>query len=114
MTMKTQVFLSILTICRDNSDALTETLDSIASQRFQCEELGSEVLVVDGSESLCCFHATERYRPLLAQQGWRLRWIERPARGIYDALNAALTLARGRWLQVLSAGDLYADDRSLE
>ncbi|MCP9917452.1 glycosyltransferase [Cyanobium sp. ATX 6F1] len=93
---------------------MSETLDSIASQRFQSGELGLEVIVVDGSESLGCFHETERHRPQLAQQGWQMRWMERPARGIYDALNAALTLARGRWLQVLPAGDLYADDRSLE
>lgn len=114
MTLKPQVLMSVLTICRDNSEALSETLDSIASQRFQSGELGLEVIVVDGSESLGCFHETERHRPQLAQQGWQMRWMERPARGIYDALNAALTLARGRWLQVLPAGDLYADDRSLE
>lgn len=106
------VMVSVLTLCRDNPEELRETLGSIGAQRLP-PAVAVEVVVVDGSRSEHCLDVVRTCDLERRRQGWRLRWHPRPPRGIYDALNAGLELVRGCWLQVLPAGDLYADGASL-
>jgi len=107
-----EILISVLTPCLENAKALAETLDSIAGQQLPGKR-SVEVIVVDGSASTACRRVAELRRPILQRQGWRLRWIAQPAGGVYGAINAALSCSQGRWLQVMTAGDLHADARSL-
>lgn len=107
------ILISVLTPCLDNSEALGETLRSIALQQ-PTQDLHGEVIVVDGSSTSHCRAAAEHHRQLLQHQGWQLRWMHQPARGVYDALNRALQDSYGHWIQILTAGDLYADPHSLQ
>lgn len=104
--------VSVLTLCRDDPQALAATLASVVAQCLPIEA-EAELIVVDGSSSSQCRQEAEPWRQDLRRRGWHLEWIERPARGIYDALNAALIRSSGCWLQVLPAGDRYADPYSL-
>lgn len=44
----------------------------------------------------------------------RVRFFGEPDRGIYDAMNQAVSHARGEFLLFLNCGDLFADERVLE
>lgn len=44
----------------------------------------------------------------------RVRFFEEPDKGIYDAMNQAVSHARGEFLLFLNCGDLFADERVLE
>lgn len=107
------ILVSVLTPCLDNPQALAVTLASILAQWLPMQA-EAELIVVDGSRSSDCREAAQQRRQDLRRRGWHLQVIERPARGIYDALNAALIHSAGCWLQVLPAGDRYADAHSLE
>lgn len=107
------MLVSVLTPCLENPQALAATLASILTQRLP-PHMRAELIVLDGSHSPHCRREAERHRQALQQRRWRLAVIERPARGIYDALNAALRQSTGCWLQVLPAGDRYADPDSLQ
>ncbi len=85
------ITLTLITITKDDSEALELTLRSAASLR----DAGAEYIVVDGS-----LNARSGEPP----QGVRL--VRRPPQGISDAFNAGLALARGEWVWFLNGGDL--------
>lgn len=105
--------VSVLTPCRNNPAALAESLTSIAAQVSE-SEAWNEVIVIDGSDGPDCREQAERMASVLAERRWRLQWLAREARGIYDALNTGLECSKGRWIQIMSASDRYWDSHSLQ
>ena len=78
-----------------NSGAKTAfTVSSVLSQDFT----SYEYLVIDGC-------STDDTLDQLPTDDARLRWWSEPDRGIYDAMNKGIRLARGRYLYFLGAGD---------
>ena len=58
-----------------------------------------EVLVLDGA-------STDGTRKLLESYGDRVRWISEPDKGVYNAMNKGIALAKGRYIYFLGAGDI--------
>lgn len=81
---------------------LKATVASLDQQSFR----GFEHVVVDGGSS----DGTPAW---LETQGERIRWVSEPDRGIADALNKGLALARGDYILVLHAEDTLIDSESL-
>lgn len=91
--------VSVIIATRNRVAELGPTLDSIATQVGEVVEC----IVVDGASH-------DGTRELLAGRSEPgLRWISEPDRGLYDAWNKGVTLARGEWLLFLGAGDRLAD-----
>lgn len=99
----------MVVLCRDNPGPLAATLDSALEQRLPAEAV-LEVLVVDGSADGACAAVVNRCR---AGAAWELRYRPEPPRGPYAAMNAALPLARKRWLLFLNSGDAFASRQSV-
>lgn len=93
--------LTIVTVVRNDADALAATLDSVAAQRRD----GVEHLIVDGASDDATTAMLDRARQT---QGTRV--VSEPDRGIYDAMNKGWHLAQGRYVQYLNAGDVFASD----
>jgi prepilin-type processing-associated H-X9-DG protein len=92
--------LSIVTVVRNDAPRLLRTLQSVARRKSDL----IEYLVVDGAST------DETLELILAHQGLIDRWVSEPDEGIYDAMNKATGLSRGRYLMFLNAGDeLLAD-----
>lgn len=77
---------------------LEKTLDSIAGQEFP----NLEVLVMDGGADAGTEATVNRTR--LPNRG-SLRYVGEADKGVYDAMNKALDLARGRYVYFAGAGD---------
>lgn len=92
---------SVITVCFNAIDVLPSTVDSLRSQ--SCADY--EWVVVDGA-------STDGSAEWLALQKPDV-FISEPDRGIYDAMNKALSHARGQYLFFLNAGDLFADGEVL-
>jgi len=92
--------LSVVTICRNARAALARTADSVLPQ------LRPEVeyLVVDGAST----DGTTEDLAGLSARG--VRTLSEPDRGISDAMNKGVRLARGEWVAHLHAGDTYLPD----
>ena len=95
--------ISVITVCFNAHEALAETVASIDSQSF----VDVEHIVVDGAST----DGTAAYLDTIA--GLRRLVVSEPDRGLYDAMNKSLGLARGRYLHFLNAGDVYTDPNSL-
>jgi glycosyltransferase involved in cell wall biosynthesis len=85
---------------------LHQTLDNVAQQSGE----GFEHLIIDGAST---DDTTEIARAHSAVDD-RVRVISEPDNGIYDAMNKAITLARGRHIHYLNAGDVYVSPTTLD
>jgi glycosyltransferase involved in cell wall biosynthesis len=88
--------LSIVTICRNVLPALRRTVESVRPL-----PPGVEHIVVDGAST----DGTAAYLETLAAGGVRV--LSEPDRGISDAMNKGVRLARGVWIAHLHADDSY-------
>jgi glycosyltransferase involved in cell wall biosynthesis len=95
--------VSVVTVVRNGAAVLARCLESVAGQTCP----GVEHIVVDGA-------STDGTVALLQSWNGRIaRWTSGPDRGIYDAMNKGIAMARGEWIHLLNADDRYASPRAL-
>lgn len=90
--------LSVITVCRNNLDGLKKTCASVLAQDYK----DFEWLIVDGAST----DGTVDYLKNINCD--KLKWISEPDRGIYDAMNKGLAMARGERVLFLNSGDAFA------
>jgi len=96
--------ITIATVVRNGAATLDATIRSVAAQTFA----DMEYVVVDG-------RSTDGTLDILRQHETNITtWVSESDTGIYDAMNKALALARGRWLLFLGADDTLAAPDVLE
>lgn len=95
--------VSIVTINRNAADDLRRTLEMTSGQ----STTEFEQIVVDGG-------STDGSVDLIRDSAFRVdRWVSEPDRGIYDAQNKGIRLARGKFMLFLNSGDHFIDKHSL-
>jgi len=90
---------SIITVCRNASEAIAETLESALSQIGTT----SELIVIDGASTDGTIEIVERYRDRLGA------FVSEPDSSIYEAMNKGIERAGGEYLYFLNAGDILAE-----
>lgn len=93
--------LSIITVNLNNCDGLQKTIDSVICQTFT----DYEWIVIDGG-------STDGSKELIEQYADRFAyWVSEPDKGIYNAMNKGIKVAKGEYLQFLNSGDwLWEND----
>jgi glycosyltransferase involved in cell wall biosynthesis len=94
---------SIITVVFNALDALKVTITSVQSQEYS----NIEHIVVDGGS---CDGTVDYLRSMTNRLSL---WISEPDKGIYDAMNKGLQLARGDYVHFLNAGDTFVDAQTL-
>ncbi len=89
--------ISIVTAVRNGARTLGRAIASVASQAVP----GVEHIVVDGASSDGTLDVLRSHGPGLAL------WISEPDRGISDAFNKGIALARGDVVGILNSDDWY-------
>ena len=92
--------LSIITVNLNNRDGLQKTIDSVVSQTFR----DFEWIVIDGGSTDGSKELIEKYADHFAY------WVSEPDKGIYNAMNKGIKMAKGEYLQFLNSGD-WLDDK---
>ncbi len=96
---------SIITVTFQAEQTLPRTLDSVAEQTCRA----FEHLIIDGGSHDGTLALADRYRAQNPDIGVTV--VSEPDRGLYDAMNKGIRLARGHYLIFLNAGDrLHAAD----
>lgn len=93
----------LLTVVTVVYNARKDFLTTLANVNGQTARLEFEYLVVDGASS---DGTTDEIRGA-ADRGEVDLWLSEPDRGIYDAMNKAVALARGQWVLFLNSGDVF-------
>ncbi|MFA5938152.1 MAG: glycosyltransferase family 2 protein [Sinimarinibacterium sp.] len=99
MTTSAAPLVSIIVPSYNQGRFIGQTLDTIFAQDYR----PLEVIVVDGASTDETVDVLKAY----AQRHPELRWISEPDRGVADAVNKGLALARGRYVGIQSSDDLY-------
>lgn len=97
------VFFSIVTVVRNNIDGLRRTHVALAQQTFTSWEW----IIIDGAST----DGTREYALGCASKD--IRVVSEPDRGIYDAMNKGLRLARGSYVVFMNGGDVPANEGAL-
>jgi len=95
--------ISIVTVTYNSEKTLGATLRSVAAQDYQ----GIEHIVVDGG-------STDGTLALVKEAGANVaQLISEPDRGIYDAMNKGIALARGEFVGFLNSDDILHSPQSI-
>lgn len=103
MTQSSAPRITVATVCRNAAGAIERTLQSVLAQDFA----DFEYLVVDGASTDGTLEILRRHAGRLAAL------VSEPDRGVYEAMNKAVRLARGEYLLFMNAGDVFAADDAL-
>jgi glycosyltransferase len=95
--------ISIITACYNSSRTIEDTLRSVQEQTYR----HVEHLVIDGA-------STDRTLELVNKYAHVAQCVSARDRGIYDAMNKGIILAKGELVGILNSDDLFADDQVLE
>ncbi len=95
--------ISIITVVRNDEKHIEQTIRSVLDQTFT----DYEYLVIDGASTDGTLDIIKKYED-------RLTWISEPDKGIYDAMNKGLRMARGEYVLFLNSGDSFFDGKVLE
>ena len=95
--------LSIITVNLNNKKGFQKTCDSIISQCFE----DFEWIVIDGGSTDGSKELIEKYQNHITY------WVSEPDKGIYNAMNKGIKVAKGEYLQFLNSGDYFVSQRTL-
>ena len=93
-------FFSVITVCYNSGDGAAEAVRHLAEQDF----FDYEHIIKDGGSS---DGSLDRVYELASADG-RIRVFSSADSGIYDAMNQAISEARGRYVFFLNCGDRFA------
>ena len=96
--------LSIITVNLNNRDGLQRTIDSVICQTFR----DFEWIVIDGGSTDGSKELIEQYADHFAY------WVSEPDKGIYNAMNKGIRVAKGEYLQFLNSGDCLYNNTTLD
>jgi len=94
-----QPLISIITVVLNGADTLETAIKSVVCQKIK----DFEYIIVDGGSADGSIEIIKQYESKLAC------WISEHDKGVYDAMNKAVSLARGKWVYFLGADDQLLD-----
>lgn len=93
--------ISIITVCRNEKDTISDTIKSVAAQSFG----DTEYIVIDGNSDDGTNEIINQYSDYIDVI------ISEKDSGVFDAMNKGIQLAKGEYLFFLNSGDrLYRND----
>ena len=99
--MHTQPLISIITVCYNAADCITETLQSACNQSYP----NIELVIVDGGSTDNTLDCLKPFADKIATL------ISEKDEGIYDAMNKGIKRAQGEWVYFLNAGDRFYNNQ---
>lgn len=99
----TRAKISVVTVCLNAAKELEPTIKSVLSQDWP----NVEYVILDGGSTDGSVGIIEKYSKKLSH------WQSSPDRGVYFAMNEAVTHCTGDWILFMNAGDSFTDAQSL-
>lgn len=104
--------VSVVTVTYNAEKVLAKTMESVLDQT--CHDY--EYLIVDGKSTDGTMDIVRDFESRLLEGEFgigreQFRWISEPDKGLYDAMNKAIGLAKGDFVWFINAGDkVYSTD----
>jgi glycosyltransferase involved in cell wall biosynthesis len=91
---------SIITVVFNDRKNIEKTVTSVINQTYK----NIEYIVIDGGSTDGTIDIIRRHEKFISY------WVSEPDKGIYDAMNKGIRMARGDFLYFLNAGDHLLSD----
>lgn len=91
--------ISIITVCYNSAETISDTINSIAKQSYA----NKEHIVVDGNSS-------DATMDIVRASSSISRFVSEPDKSVYDAMNKGIALATGDVIGFLNSDDFYIDE----
>lgn len=98
-----KIKVTVITICLNEEKNVEKTIESVLLQDF----LDYEYIIKDGNSSDNTNNIIEKYKDKFDKKGIPFFHFIKQDEGIYDAMNQALTKAKGEWIIFMNAGDEF-------
>ena len=98
MTIKPLV--SIITVVYNGQKYLEQTINSVINQTYK----NVEYIIIDGGSTDGTLDIIKQYEKFIAY------WVSEPDRGLYDAMNKGIKLAKGELIGMINSDDWYELD----
>lgn len=95
MEINNKPLITVITVCYNVVNELEKTMLSILNQNYD----KIEYIVIDGGSKDGTVDVIKKYAARLAY------WVSEPDKGIYDAMNKGIRVAKGEWCVFMNAGD---------
>ena len=89
------VTFSVITPCLNACTFIAEAIESVLAQQIP----DVEHIIMDGGSTDGTLEILKKYPHLIV--------VSEPDKGMYDAVNKGIKIARGEWIGLLNADDLY-------
>jgi glycosyltransferase involved in cell wall biosynthesis len=96
--------LSIITINKNNAQGLEKTIQSVINQTYK----DFEYTIIDRASTDGSVEIIKKYQNKIDY------WISEPDKGIYNAMNKGIKVAKGKYLLFLNSGDWLIENNVLE
>ena len=95
--------VSIVTVTYNAETCLEDTIHSVLNQTYE----NIEYIIIDGA-------STDRTVDIIKQYTDKVDyWISEPDAGIYFAMNKAIAVANGKWINFMNAGDTFYSENTV-
>ncbi|WP_238946933.1 glycosyltransferase family 2 protein [Seongchinamella unica] len=95
--------VTVVTVVFNNSAYIERTISSVLEQTYD----NVEYIVIDGGSTDGTLEIIRQYDDKIDY------WVSEPDRGLYDAMNKAISVASGQWLNFMNSGDVFVDQNAL-
>ena len=96
--------LSVITINYNNRDGLRKTIESVVNQTYK----DFEYIVIDGGSTDGSVDVIKEYAGKIDY------WVSEPDKGIYNAMNKGIDVAKGEYLNFMNSGDTFCNNDTVE
>lgn len=98
---------TIVTVTYNAESCIQRTLNSVKNQDYP----SVEHLIIDGKSKDNTLALCNKYKA--EEQVHQITIISEPDKGLYDAMNKAIRLAKGKFILFLNAGDIFHSNTTL-
>lgn len=96
--------ISIITVCLNDGKYLEETIKNVINQTYS----NIEYIIIDGGSTDNTIDIIKKYESKIDH------WLSESDKGIYDAMNKGISIAKGKWINFMNAGDTFYQADTIE
>ena len=92
--------ISIITVAYNAAGTIEQTIKSVVNQSYE----NLEYIIIDGGSTDGTLDIIKKYKDRIDF------WISEPDKGIFDAMNKGIEIAKGELIGIINADDWYESD----